>query len=160
MVAVLVGLSFGAMELRQLRTAQEAQAILELYQTSQTPAFVRGGQLILDLPDGLTVEQLREVQKSEDGLLMLQVRLTFEALGVMVYRGDISIEWVDEIHRLVILTSWDKFEPLVLDERSRMDYPAAMEWHQWLAERLRDRSAGRDPAPAYEAYRGWKDPRR
>ena len=39
MVAVLVGLTFGAIELRQLRTAQEAQAVLELYQTSQTPEF-------------------------------------------------------------------------------------------------------------------------
>ena len=157
MVAVLVGLTFGAIELRQLRTAQEAQAILELYQTAQAPEFVRGSQLILSLPSGLSAAELREIEATEHGLMMQQVTLTFEALGVMVYRGDVSIEWVDEIFRLLILTSWDKFESLTLDERQRTGYPGVMEWHQWLAERIRER--GEDPAPAYEAYRDWQPSR-
>jgi hypothetical protein len=157
MVAVLVGLTFGAIELRQLRTAQEAQAILELYQTVQTPEYVEGAGAILELPNGLSPDELREKLESEDGGLMAQVRLTFEGLGVMVYRRDVPIEWVDEMFRLLILTSWDKFEPLTLEERRLTGYSGYMEWHQWLAERLRERNAGQDPQPAYEAYRDWTE---
>jgi len=155
MVAVLVGLTFGAIELRQLRAAQESQAVLELYQTIQTPEYVRGGDLILALPDDLSPSELREYLSGEDGNLMQQVRLTFEGLGVMVYRRDVPIEWVDEMFRLVIITSWDKFEPLTLEDRQRLDYPGEFEWHQWLAERLRDLHQGEQPVPAYEAYRDW-----
>lgn len=155
MIAVLVGLTFGAIELRQLRTAQEAQAILQLYQTVQTPEYVLGSDLILQLPEGLSPEQLRERLQGDDGELMQQVRLTFEGLGVMVYRRDVSIEWVDELFRLMILTSWEKFEPLTLEDRRITGYSGLMEWHQWLAERLQERNAGENPRPAYEAYRDW-----
>jgi hypothetical protein len=157
MVAVLVGLTFGAIELRQLRTAQEAQAILELYRTVQTPEYVRGTQLILALPEGLTPADLREIKHSEDGQIMQQVQLTFEGLGVMVYRRDVPIEWVDEMFRLMILTTWRKFEPLTLEERETTGYGGLMEWHQWLAERIEERSGGEDPRPAYDAYRDWTE---
>ena len=157
MVAVLVGLTFGAIELRQLRTAQEAQAVLELFRTVQTPEYVRGSQLILALPEGLTPDELRQVEQSEDGQLMQQVQLTFESLGVMVYRRDVPIEWVDEMFRLMILTTWRKFEPLTLHERESTGYDGIMEWHQWLTERIEQRSDGEDPLPAYEAYQDWTE---
>ena len=157
MIAVLVGLTFGAIELRQLRTAQEAQSILELYRTVQTPEYIRGARLILALPEGLSPDELREIAQSEDGQLMWQVRLTLEALGVMVYRRDVPIEWVDELFRLITLTSWRKFESLTLEEREITGYSGVMEWHQWLAERLEERSGGEDPRPAYDAYRDWTE---
>lgn len=159
MVAVILGLTFGAIELRELRAAQEAQAVLELFQTIQTPEYVRGGNLIIQLPDDLTPDELREVLDSEDGALMSQIAMTFEGLGVMVYRGDVNIEWVDEMFRFMILTSWDKFEPLTLRDRADLGYANYMEWHQWLAERLEQRSDGAEPVPAYEAYSDWVPPR-
>ena len=155
MVAVLIGLTFGAIELRQMRNAQEAQAALELFQTIQTEGYTRGTGLIFQLPDTISPEALRAMSSTAEGELMFQVRLTYEALGVMVYRGEVSIDWVDELFRFMILDSWDKFEEFTLEERERLGYPEAMEWHQWLAERLRERERIGD-APAYEAYRDWK----
>ena len=155
MITVVIGLTFGAFELRELRAAQQSQAVLQLFQTIQTPEYVEGVGLVLSLPPDLTAEELREELIDDDGLLMQQVRLTFEGLGVMVYREDVSIEWVDEFFRLAATTSWDKFEVLTIEERERSDYPAMMEWHQWLVERLRERADERGPTPAYEAYRDW-----
>ena len=86
---------------------------------------------------------------------MQQIRLTFEGLGVMVYRRDVPIEWVDELFRLMVTTSWDKFEPLTMEERKRLNYPGEFEWHQWLAERLVELHDGEEPVPAYEAYQDW-----
>ena len=155
MLAVVVGLSFGAMELRQLGDAQEGQAVLELYRTIQTSDYIRGSSLIIALPETPSPEELRALDGTEEGDLMLQVRLTFEGLGFLVYRRDVDIEWIDELFRFMILTSWDKFEALTIEERELRDYPAQMEWHQWLTERLRERAGGASPTPAYEAYRDW-----
>lgn len=155
MVAVLVGLTFGAIELRQLRASQESQAVLELFQTVQSPEYVRGARLIAALPDDMSPDDLRTRLQGPDGDFMHQVRLTFEGLGVMVYRGDVSIEWVDELFRFMILTSWRKFESLTQEDRRQSNYPGLLEWHQWLAERLIERGSGAHSAPAYEAYRGW-----
>lgn len=154
MVAVLVGLTFGALELRQFREAQESQALVELFRAIQTPEYSRGVRLVRAVPDGLSAEELRGILDGPDGADILHLRLTFEGLGVMVYRRDVSIEWVDEMFHRVILLTWDKFEPLTLAERA--EYPSGWEWNQWLAERLRERSGDWDAVPAYEAYRGWK----
>lgn len=158
MVTVLVGLTFGAFELRELRSAQESQALLQLYQTVQTPEYVEGAQLIWDLPDDLTADELFALEATPEGLLMQRVTITFEALGLMVYRGDVSLEWVDELFRQMAIMSWEKFEAYTLQSREDAGYDGIMEWHQWLVERLRERADGEDPAPAYEAYRDWQDP--
>jgi hypothetical protein len=155
MLAVIVGITFGAMELGQLGEAQEGQAVLELYQTIQTSEYIRGSSLIIGLPETPSPEELRAFDGTEAGNLMLQVRLTFEGLGFLVHRGDVDIEWIDELFRYMILTSWDKFEALTIEERELRDYPAQMEWHQWLVERLLARAGGASPMPAYEAYRDW-----
>jgi ArsR family metal-binding transcriptional regulator len=42
MLAVLVGLTFGAIELRQIRNAQEAAAVVQLFETVQTEAYTKG----------------------------------------------------------------------------------------------------------------------
>ena len=42
MFTVVLGVAFAAVELRQLRAAQESQAVLELYQTLQNPDHARG----------------------------------------------------------------------------------------------------------------------
>jgi hypothetical protein len=79
MTAVLVGLSFGAVELRQLRKAQESQAILELFRTVQTPEYIRATALILGLPDGLSADELRERLSGEDAHLATRMTLTWES---------------------------------------------------------------------------------
>ena len=154
MAAVLVGLTFGAIELRQIREAQESQTVLQLFETLHAPGFARGISLIFELPDTISPTGLREVMGTEEGEFMQRVRLAFEGIGVMVYREDISIEWVDEMLRYSILVSWDRFEQLTLEDRELSGLPDLMEWHQWLAERLMEGRTG-SQTPAYEAYADW-----
>lgn len=155
MLTVIIGLTFGAIELRQVRNAQESQAFVELYQTIQTPEYARAAQLASDMPEGLSASELRELLDSEEGDLLQQLRFTFEGLGVMVYRRDIPIEWVDELFRFSIVSTWEKFEPLVLENRAITGYDGLLEWHQWLYDRLMERDDANNPIPAYEAFRDW-----
>ena len=59
LTAVVVGLSFGAIELRQLRTAQEAQTILQLFDTIKSADYVAATNLVRSLPYGLTAKEYR-----------------------------------------------------------------------------------------------------
>jgi hypothetical protein len=154
LVAVVVGLTFAALELRQLSAAQESQNLLELYQITRSDEFVAGTEIVRSLPNGLSASALRATLSEKDMRLVEHLHLTFEALGVMVYRRDVSLAWVDELFRFSVLQSWDKMESLTLEIRVNEGYRGWNEWHQWLAERLREKSQ-EQPVPAYEAYSDW-----
>ena len=155
LTAVVIGLTFGAIELRQLRTAQEAQTVLQLFDTIKSDEYVAATQLVRSLPYGLTAKELRE-HLGDDGLLVItQLVLTYESLGVLVYRRDVSLQWVDEMFRMMILQTWDKLGPLAIDNRKSSGYLGYYEWVQWLAEQLRNVSEDQ-PLPAYEAYKDWR----
>ncbi len=108
-------------------------------------------QLVLALPDDLSAKELRKRLSEDEMRQVTLVHARFEALGVMVYRGDISLKWVDEMYRYTAVSSWEKLEQLTLARRK--DYNGTWEWHQWLVERLRERH--QNPVPAYEAYADW-----
>ena len=155
LITVLVGLTFAGIELRQVRAAQESQVVLQFFETMKSPEYVEASELIQSLPKGLSASQIRERLSQDQLQRITQLRLSYEALGLMVYRGDVSIEWVDELFRFVLLQSWDKLKPLTVELREESGYAGIMEWNQWLVERLRERS-GEPPVPAYEAYSDWE----
>ncbi len=155
LVVVILGLTFAAMELRQLRSEQESQTMLQLFDTLRSDEYIRSMGLLAQLPEGLTAEQLSEKLSPDDLSMILQLQLTYEALGVMVYRRDISMDWVDELFRFGVVTSWEKLQPLTYRSRETDNYSGINEWHQWLAERLMERSDG-EPVPAYEAFMDWE----
>ena len=157
MAAVLVGLTIGAMEIRQLRNAQESQAIMEFYGTYHTPLYIDGGEILFDMPEGLSVDELRQLMDGEYETELSQLLFTFEGLGLLVFRGDVPIEVVDEMFRFNVTSGWRKLAPWIIAERERLGYDNSWEWFQWLAERLEERSGGEVPVPAYEAYRDWKE---
>lgn len=154
LIAVIVGLSFAAIELRQLRNAQEAQTVLQLADTIKSDEYIFGTEVVQALPYDLTAEQLDDRMSVEDQRLLSQLTLTYEALGVMVYRGDVSIFWVNELFRMMVLQTWDKTSPIAYKYREETGYGGYNEWLQWLAERLREIDPEQN-VPAYEAYKDW-----
>jgi hypothetical protein len=154
LVAVAIGLTFGAIELRQLRAAQEAQTILQLFETMKSEEYVAATAIIQSLPYDLTAAELRERISEEELRMITQLTLTYEALGVLVYRRDVSLAWVNEMFRQMILQTWDKFGPLAIDNRESTGYAGYYEWVQWLAERLREVEEDQ-LIPAYEAFKDW-----
>ena len=155
LITVLIGLTFAGLELRQVRLAQESQVVLQFFETMNSPEYVEASDLIQSLPYNLSASEIRSRLTPEQIQRILQLRLAYEALGLMVYRGDISIEWVDELFRFNILQSWDKFEALTLETRKQTGYSGIMEWNQWLVDRLKERNLDQ-PAPAYEAFSDWE----
>ena len=52
MIAILAGVLYGALELRQFRHTQEREATFELMRTIQTPEFAASLTTLLRVPEG------------------------------------------------------------------------------------------------------------
>lgn len=156
MVAILAGVAYGALELRQFRHTQEREATFELMRTIQTPEFAGALRTLLAIPDGATAEDILAMTPEElDRLYLLQT--TWESLGILVHRGDVPLSLVDDFYGGPILYSWERLRPIVDYNRRRFDRASLNEWFQWLVERLEASYEGRaELPPAYEAYRDWK----
>jgi len=124
----------------------------------QTPEQYRALTVLINLPDTITAEQLLAMPR-QDIDAIYQMFGTWESLGILVYRGEVSLEMVDDFFGGPILFSWQKLLPLVQYYRARFKRESVNEWFQWLVERLQDRYQGKpELAPAYKAFRSWKPP--
>jgi hypothetical protein len=81
---------------------------------------------------------------------------TWESLGILLCRGEVSLDLVDDFFSGPIMLSWQLFQGYVMDVRRRTGRETFYEWFQWLAERMEEREAAQPPIPAYVEYRNWK----
>jgi hypothetical protein len=61
----------------------------------------------------------------------------FEGMGVMIKRNLIDVTVVDDLLSGPILSLWQKFEPIILEERRRRNMPTIWEWFGYLYEEVR-----------------------
>jgi hypothetical protein len=64
------------------------------------------------------------------------VSVLFEGIGVLLHRGLVSIELVDDLFSGPIKSTWEKMKPLVEGYRKTM-YPQAYEWFEYLYKKCR-----------------------
>jgi hypothetical protein len=81
--------------------------------------------------------------------------MKFETIGLMIYKGYVPIDALEDLVGGAALTLWEVLNQYVDDMRIDRGHPAFMEWYQWLIDRLRERG-NRDGPPAYEAHRSWQ----
>jgi hypothetical protein len=153
-VAVVVGVVFGLIQLRQLRFQREIQAGIELLHPLQAPQMAEAVMTIHVLPDGLTGEQLHQKLADRFGSIMGVLAL-FESLGPVIARGHVPIEMYADSYRGVTVICWRKMQPYI-EERRRQGWPNLFEWLQWLAERMEERTDLAADLPAFERFRNWK----
>jgi hypothetical protein len=56
----------------------------------------------------------------------------FEGVGVMVKRGLIDVTLVDDLMSGHVVSSWERFEPIIMDIRVTMNWPQCLEWWEYL----------------------------
>ena len=81
-----------------------------------------------------------------------------ENIGVMTFQRIIPFLLVNNLIGTTTVVLWGKLAHWTADLREEIENPAAFEWFQWLAEKLKEYEEI-TPQPAYEMYKGWK-PRR
>lgn len=153
--AVVVGIGFAVYETRRYREERNREAAFELLHAFQTAEFARALVLLYRLPDGLTKREI-EGRLGEDVYLVNVLAGTWESLGILVHKGEVSLQLVDDFFSGPIVVSWRKMRGYFLDERRETGRETIGEWTQWLAERFADREGGVAPMPAHVEFRDWR----
>jgi hypothetical protein len=151
----VAGVLFTAVQLRHGRRAREREVALEILRLIQTPAFARALRLMYDLETGLSRAEI-EARLGDEMQFLYSMMISWESLGVLVYRRQIELELVDDFVSGSLLLSWRKLERYVREERAARGRDTLLEWFQWLAERMIERESKTPVVPAYEAHAGWR----
>jgi hypothetical protein len=153
--ALVVGVGFAVYETRRYRRERNREAAMELLHAFQTPEFAKALVMVYRLPDGLSKQQI-ESSLGEDLHLVYAMTTTWESIGVLVFRGEMSIHLVDDFFSGPIVVSWRKLQSYFIGERKETGRETVGEWFQWLAERFAERESTTPPVPAYVQYREWR----
>ena len=154
-LAMTLGIVFGILNLRNFQTSRRREAAILMLNSFQTMEFVRGLLYIFDLPDDASTEDLENLP--EDKFMTIYLVLgTWERLGILVYRGEIAIDLVDDAFSGPILQSWLKLGKYVESFRTRVNRATGFEWFQWLAERMQEREQHGSAIPAYISHKNWR----
>src|SRR4029453_275648 len=137
--AVTAALIFAAAQIGYYRQRRRRDAMLELVRSFQSPSFTSAFRRVLPLPDDATKEQVREKLGPDGEEIVYLVTLTWESLGVLLFRGVGTIDLIDDFFSGPILISWRKLNVFVEEDRRALDRNTVFEWFQWLAERMTER---------------------
>ena len=155
-VAVTAGVIFAATQIRDYRRQRRRDAMLELVRSFQSPPFTRALHRINSLPDGADRQTIREILGSDGEDDVFLVGLTWESLGVLAFRHEVTLDLMADFFSGAIVISWRKLHVFVEEDRRSLKRETVWEWFQWLAERMNEREKKSPPNPAHIAHRDWK----
>ena len=158
-IAVTAGVIFAAVQIRHYKRHRQREAMLELVRSFQSPAFTAALRRVLSLPDGADTAKIRELLGPDGEDAVYLVSLTWESLGVLVFRREVTLDLVDDFFSGPLILSWQKLTVYSDEWRSSLNRETGNEWFHWLAERMLEREKASPPVPAYIAHRNWRESR-
>lgn len=159
LVALIAGMVFAVIQVRQYHEAREREAALEFLRSFQSLQMTAALRLVFQLPPGLSGEETEEALGDHMDLIYSLVT-TWESIAILTFRNAVGLDLVDDFFSGPILVSWEKLEPLVHRMRAQTGRETISEWFQWLAERMIEREAVLPPEPAHVAHRDWRPKKR
>jgi hypothetical protein len=152
-IAVTAGVIFAGVQIRHYRERQRRDAMLELLRSFQDPAFASALRRMNSLPDGASREKIRELLGPDGEDAVFLVGLTWESIGVLVFRGEVTFDLVADFFSGSVSISWRKLHVFVEEDRRFVERETVWEWFQWLAEQMIEREKKTPPTPAHLAHR-------
>jgi hypothetical protein len=146
-LAVVFGVIFGLIQLRQAIRIRRDHAAVDIVRTVQTQEVRRAVERIMKLPDDADPKLIRD----DPALLeaALAVDSACEMWGCMVYEKVVDHRMLDRMVGGWVWAMWCRLRSWVESERTLSRNPNVGEWWQWLYERL---EADADPAKARGAH--------
>jgi len=154
-LTVIGGAAFAFVQLRQYRIQRQDNAAIELMHSFYSPDLARAVRLIRQLPDECVAADLR-ARGGEYEEAAIIISTTFEAIGLLVFRGMTPFSIVEELTGGLTVLMWRKLRRWTYDVRAENTQPSWAEWFQWLAERLREHAGDKEAAPAYSRFSSWR----
>jgi hypothetical protein len=158
-IAILAGGVFAVVQLREFREQRREAVAAELVRTFSEPEHANAVNLIQELPDGAPAELLRAKGREYERAATM-IAVTYETIGLLVFRGMASFSMVRELTGGLTVVMWRKLGPWVAAVREEQRHRSFAEWFQWLAQQLDRVGAEKEAYPAYEEHRAWRPRRR
>jgi hypothetical protein len=136
-VALVGGVAFGAWQLWLAARTRTTQISMHLMEMLYSPELVEGLTALIDVPAGLSRGEL-QARLGERWNNVFMAMSTFDGLGLLVYRGEVSFGAVDDFFHHSVSIVWTRTRGAVQDMRALQD-ESAFDWLQWLAEQQQTR---------------------
>lgn len=143
--AVIGAIIFGYLQVRQFQTQRRDLIAIELVRSFQDELLPLGYQMFHTLPAGTSADELKALGESYTKTALM-IGMRYETIGLLVYRGIIPIDIVDELVGGVCLVIWQRINNWIFATREEIGHPALMEWYEWLARELEKRNNTTAPA--------------
>jgi hypothetical protein len=130
-VLIVVGGILALRQLRQTHKQRSRESALQMLHSFQTPEFLAAVNIVFDLPEGLSKEDI-EQRIGEKTTCLLVMMGTFESLGILVFRRDIDIALVEDFFSGVLVLSHKKLQRYLDQVRRNSGRQTYYEWYEWL----------------------------
>ena len=154
-LAIVFGIIFGMLQLRQHQKQSRDMAILELARSFEEPEFTEAYLLVTSHEAGIGDQALRS-RGPEYVAAAMRVGWKFETVGVLVYKHVVPIDAMADLVGGFSIKTWSILSQWASEMRQKEGQPEFFEWYQWLVERLIERGEP-DREPAYDASRLWRE---
>jgi hypothetical protein len=153
-IAVVVGIIFGLVELRQATRNRRDHAAVDIVRTVQTQEVRQAVRQIFDLPLDADPQLIR----NDPELLAaaLAVDSACEMWGCMVFEGVVDHKLLDRMVGGWVRGTWTRLRAWVESERAETQSVNVGEWWQWLYELLESDPDLGKKLGAHISYRGKK----
>jgi hypothetical protein len=139
-LGIIVAISYYTLTLRNANRTRQAQLFMQIYNRFNTPEFVDQMYHLRfrwippqldDMSEFLTSEEYRE-----DFNIVASTVYFFEGIGVLVSKGLIDVELVDDLMSGPLTHIWERMLPL-LDSLRDVLGPQAGEWYEFLYDKVK-----------------------
>ena len=153
-IAIVLGLWLGLLQLKMHRKQQRDLAIMECARSFEDREFTEAYRLITELEDGVSLKQIKSL-----GIIYeeaaLRVGMKFETIGLLVYKGVVPMDAMQDLVGDAAITIWKVLEKYTEETRIKRSHSTFWEWYQWLVDRLQERSESK-VVPAHILHKNWK----
>ena len=156
-IAILYGLIFGAMQLKQNRAQRRDLAILECTRLFEDQDFTDAYRTMQELPAEMTRSEF-DALEDEHKSAAFRIAMKFETIGMLVHRGVVPLDAMEELVGGAALATWGVLESYIKETREVSSNAMFMEWYQWLVDQLEKRQS-HQRQPAFAAYANWQEPK-
>ena len=153
--AVVFGIAFGLIQLRQHRKQSRDMAIVELARSFEDPEFTEAYVLISSLKPGISYEDFQS-KGDEFVTAAMRVGWKFETVGMLIYHRVVPMDAMADLVGGFSLKLWSILSEWTKGMRAQRAQPELFEWYQWLVERLVERGES-TREPAYQENRSWRE---
>ena len=158
MGTVIAGVVFAGLEIRHMNKAREHANMMALISSFTSPEFNQALLLVFEMPEGLSKKEV-EKHLGEDVKGIYTILSTIESFGVLLYRGEVTIDILDDFFSGPIVLTWQKLNRYIEELRLENNRDTISEWVQWLAEQMMLRETDAPAIGAHVMHKDWRPPK-